>query len=262
MKQPLISLMIALLPCCWVAKGEYTPEVNITSELKTVVIKGTKGLKSFGKPARQAIIAEALGLLFMPKGDAAYSADLKTWKVKGENTRAYQVTVGSHFIGADGKDYSYDTAVDEKRKDTKKEEAWVQVKQALYTAGADAVLVSVKDDVTKMVKALAKRHLQRMPENARVAFKAVISGGIDGAEPIKEKIKVDGIEEKITVDTYSPGTKIKGKDGDEIILGDVMESLRDKNLERAWTQLLWCSHLIGKKDILSVISGLEKTRKK
>lgn len=242
------------------ANGAYNPEVNIAPEQKAEVRKAISALKALGKKYRQAVIAEKLGLLFMPSGEAAYSSTAKTSVT--EKVRFYQATTGCHYIASDGKEYDFSTIIDEKAKDSKKQQAWIQAKKSIYSAGDAAVFTELKKEVSDMVLVLARRHYMRMPAKARYAFVAVMNGNVQGVGPQMVKERVDGTDENIEVPVYPSGAKFTGKDGQEYTIASVMEELKEKRLDRAWKQLLWCCELIGKKDILSMMAEQEKARKK
>lgn len=258
-----VRLFTIAIGCCLLysaADGAYHPEVNIAPEQKAEVRKGVSALKALGRKYRQAVIAEKLGLLFMPSGEAAYSSTAKTSVT--EKVRFYPPATGCHYISTDGKEYDLRTIIDEKDRDPKKRQAWIQAKQSIYTAGDAAVFAELKKEVTDMVLVLARRHYMRMPAKARYAFRAMLEENVAGAEPVRVKQQVDGMDVNMTVMEYPGAAKFSGKDGHEYAWAEIMDELKDKKLDRGWKQMLWCCELIGKKDILAMMAEQEKASKK
>lgn len=242
------------------ANGAYNPEAITDTEQKAGIKKITKALKALSKQERQAFIACKLGLLFLPSGEAAYSQEKKLFKT--QNCRLYEIYGDVQFISTDGKMIAFHDCLQQKDKDEKRRNAWIQADQAVYALGDTPAFMELKKEVTDMVLALACRHYMKMPPEARQAIIAVLKGEVIGATAQMVKERVAGTDENITVPVYPSGAKFTGKDGQEYTIASVMEELKEKRLDRAWKQLLWCCALVGKKDILSMMAEQEKARKK
>lgn len=237
-----------------IAWGEYAPEVHIAKEQLQDVKQGVQALKTIPKELRQACIAEKLGLLYMANGESAYSSRTKTSKREG--VRFYPVLPGARYIDAKGKEQEFETAI--KSKTDRHDRYWVRAKQAIYSAGPEAVFAEFSEEVTAMCLHLAKRKLSQMPQDMRAAFFAEIAGLLKGANggsgyagecrehiggtdcymtwssPVKDATFIDANGESQSWIHFADARKAK------------------KIYGQAWTLSRWCCYLVGKDDVLKL----------
>ena len=170
-----IIFLILLFTIACPVQAKYAPKVNITDEQVADVKKGIYAMKMLPRLAREACIAEKLGLLFTPDGKPAYSKSESFSKI--ENVRYFQVYDSARFVSSEGRLYGFYEVVGTKvRPNPKVLSMWYRAKQAIYNYGEEALFSAFKDDVTRIVLATAKNRLSMMPGDLRDACFAQYTG--------------------------------------------------------------------------------------
>lgn len=260
-------LMIMLAACALMAtaQAKYEPEVRVGGEVKKEVRAAQAAMRKLPKKVRWALMAEKLGLCYMPKGEPGYSN--KVAYTMRDRVRYYPVHRGARFIGADGVEYDFWKVISEK---TKEQDAqWMQVKQAMHGAGEHAVLQGCADEVTRLCQYTARRRMGRMPEVMQDALLAELMGlyyvpGGGSAYKERKRGRVNGTDMELEFWQVDSKARFMDRTGTERSVAEMIEmrEKKDAATRRAWIQAMWCCQLIGKKDALKEYADALKKMKK
>ena len=255
------------------AQAAYVPKVQEASaEAKAEAKKGVGAMKQLSATARQAMIAERMGLLYIDAADSAYSGRPVTDEA---GFRFYPVKHGSKFVGSNGKEYDFfverDIARQKKLPGLLGSELWNKALLSIEIAGEELVFSSMAPEVTKLAQQTARRHLRQLPADLRDAWLAQEAGFIhmpDGSDPYTEEKSEDrygtiDMERKVTWRGARPEAIFRDSKGKEWKMEDVWErrGLSGK-VPYSLDLIRWCATLVGSNDILSLFPKEVKSMKK
>lgn len=156
------GLCLALAAGCFCGAAHAAFPLPVEAGSAEVMRSGVEALRALPRQAREACIAEKLGLLFLlPDGEKKALAE-----------RAY--------VGGDAAIHRYESEVAElcgRAAEPRRERAlWEQAQQAIEALGARAVLAHFGGEVTRLVQQTAAYHLRSVPEGLRDACLAQWAG--------------------------------------------------------------------------------------
>ena len=203
-------------------------------------------LKGLQKSARWDFIAERLGLMFMPpNGENGHDP---------KDSHGYSKE-GAHFIGADG--LEYDAKSEIKVAPSLKE--WIATSDMADRLGREAIFVKMASEVTAIVVANAKYHLEKIAEarpecrDMYLAYIAKLCYLPEGNSPYG-KVSTKNGPHRQPIQYY----EIRNKDckfidtaGVERSFDEVYRQYTELGGDR-WEILNICTHHVGAKDILAL----------
>lgn len=243
--------------------GGYAPEVKVAADQEKVVQAGQRAVRSMSAKERPAFLAYKLGLLFRTDyGGYSYSSSLD--ERFDPDSGLYYAYNAARMVTASGKEVAFKEAT--KKISVKK---WEEAGRAMAQVGDHAVCAGFAEEVTALAKAVARRHLAQLPPVCRDAFLAIVEEAVvdkDG-KPTKPRFyerSVPGMHnEKYKVpSSYFHGEKFRDREGKEQELESIIKTLRERRLDNAFDQLFWCVKLIGKEDVVAVMSEVDKKHPK
>lgn len=165
-------------------RTEKDPESKQSMEVDRAI----EEMKSFSSLLRAAIMAEKMGLLFIPDGRDAYASTITN--DEDDHTRYYSVNSDAHFIGEDGKMHLFEDVIKNEVRDRKgMTEKWRRVKQAIYNHGEEAIFAPFEEEFKKIVLSSAKYFLDSMMEIMREAWLVYVAEFVyepNGGSPYEE----------------------------------------------------------------------------
>ncbi len=179
------STALSLLIAAATVYGASDDIAATPGNVKSYARKAGNSLRNLSREQREAIFAEARGLLFMSNGTDAYkkttSSDLveiKKGKKVIERTRVpfRQVNQGAQFIGSDGKLYDFFATIAHHNQSPRATQLWKQAKLYIYRAGQKAAFASFADDLEAMEVQRGIYFLRQMPPELRGALFAEMLG--------------------------------------------------------------------------------------
>ena len=254
--------MVVLLMCSGVvARAEYAPQVHVNEYPKDEVQKGVKALRALPSLWRDSLIAEVMGLLFLPN-DTAYDSELKTHP---DGYRYYWIKDGALFVSGTGRVYDrrkdiFDGgAIRESAKAKKLNiENWKTVRLAMQVVGEETILSSFARDVARVVQQTAKYHLKKLPAKLREEMLAELADLCympDGSHARSGKLAWPrygsiNFNQKVESWELKSGAFFMDSQGKAQEVAAVRKrfakSVSNEELIR------WCASLVGEKDILTL----------
>ena len=233
--------------CLPPAEAAYKPKVagKMGGQFTTDVKKAVATLKSMPKSVRWDLLAEKLGLLFMPSNGAF-----------GNDSSTGEIRVGSHFIGADGKEYD---AKAEFKSISWETGGWKYSAAAIDRLGQEAVFSKISSEVTTLVLKNAKYQLDKLAEELPemremcLAYLAKLCYLPDGKSPYG-KMETRTGPHKQPFQYYKLGGKgclFVDTEGTEHKYEEVHRKYDSLGGNR-WSILTICAHHVGAKDILAL----------
>lgn len=244
-------------------RAEYKPNVNVDDYPREEVRKAVSALKAMPKPAREALLAEKMALLFMLSGESAYGGE-KTSTEEG-GAKYFDVKRGSKYMGSNGKMYDFfnehDALFKKKTTGIKGSELWIRAKTSIGAVGEDAVFISFAKDVTRIAQQTAKRHLNAVPQQLREAWLAKWGGLLfmpDGSDAYdqptisKKHATLSSVGEFAMVE-HKPGALYVDPRGKTCNFDEVwaIHTKQDRNTKILFSAS-WCAGIVGAKDITSL----------
>ena len=250
------------------AHAEYAPKVESGLYPKKEVAKGVRALRNLPTMIRQAVLTDKLGLLYLPDGEYAH----ETTERKSRNGEEFffDVKAGARFIGSDGKEYDFSLSgyqaaakngFDMVAKNGKPTlfGNWVISREVISTTDGDPVFISFANDITKLVRQLAKYRLKSMPAKLRMLCLAdcanllVLPGAHSAYTGELVKSPRDGSRRQLEWPQRAAGAVFYDAAGEEQSVDQIYAQCCSKASEkRALEDVQWCAQLIGREDILSL----------
>lgn len=243
----------------------YAPEVSVSPEQQKDVSNAQRALKSLSPKDRQLFLAYKLGLLIKPsEGGWAYYDYLDD--NFDSDAALYAVSDEAHAVLPSGKLVPFSDAA--KKLSTKKLQ---DAARAMAKVGDAPVCIAFADEVSSLVNALVHHYFSLFSPLCRDAFLAIFENAVldesgNTVEPRLLEKNVMGVRNakfKYPDFLIRNGTfSFKDRSGNLHNLQDTIKSLHDKNLHAATDHLFWCASLVGKNDIIAVLSAVDKKKHK
>ena len=268
---PMVSCVLVGL-CCLaeLAPAAYKPMINASAMAEAK--KGISALKMLSPTARQACIAERLGLLYMDASDSAYSG--RPW-TDDVGFHYYPVKHGSKYMGGNGKEYDFFTeraaARQKKFGGVSGNDIWNRAMLAMEMAGEDTVFSAFVNEVTKVVQQTARRHLRLLPKEMRDSMLAQIAdllyvdegGDAYADEKSSERYGTINMERKCVWREPRPDAKFRDSTGKEWKHEELWSRKGISGKVPYSVDLIrWCVMLVGEDDILSLFPREVKDMRK
>ena len=236
------------------AEAAYKPKIagKMGGQDMKDVQKAVATLRSMPKPVRWHLLAEKLGLLFMPSNGAF-----------GYDSSNGEIRVGSHFIGADGKEYD---AKAEFKSISWYFGGWKYSAAVIDHLGQEAVFSKISSEVTTLVLKNAKYQLDKLAEEQPemremcLAYLAKLCYLPDGKSPYG-KMETKTVFNKLPIQYYDldhKGCLFVDTEGTEHKYDEVPRKYASLGGNR-WEILNICAHHVGVKDILALFPDEVKT---
>ena len=233
--------------CLPPAEAAYKPKISskMGGQFTKDVQKVVTTLKSMPKPTRWTLLAEKLGLCFMPPNG----------RIGHESSHGY-MKEGSHFIGVDGMEYDGRAEFNAR---PKKPDTYIFCAGNLGRLGREVVFSKLSSEVTALVLENAKYQLEKMAEeqperrDMYLAYLAKLCYLPDGKSPYGRMETTTG-PHKQPIKYYElggKGCKFVDTEGTEHNFDDITRKYESLGGAR-WTILNVCTHHVGAKDILAL----------
>lgn len=261
----------ALLFMCAELRAEYAPPVKPEDFPRDVVVEGQNALKALPIIARDALIAQRLGLLFLETGSYGYPDE--TIYTSGK-FRFYKQSQLACFVSGTGKLYNYEkdgigTAMGKGRTREKNWVFWDKATQAMAQVGDEVIFAGSTRDVSRVVRQTARYWLNAMPRKAREAMLAYLGGMLykkgesaySSQTLTKQKKFTIDFKQKYVEKRVTHGAKFVDSKGEELSYDDVLSQYDNMKIFRLGRiMVIWCACLVGEDDILSVSADVKKLR--
>lgn len=250
------------------AHAEYAPKVEMGLYPKKEVAKGVRALRNLPAMIRQAVMADKLGLLYLPSGEYAHETSER--KSRNGEELLFEVKPGARFVGSDGREYDFSLsgyqAASKNGYDMVAKNGkptlfgnWVISREVISTTDGDPVFVSFANDITKLVRQLAKYRLKSMPAKLRMLCLAdcanllVLPGGNSAYTGELVRSTRDGSRKQLEWPQRAAGAVFYGADGEAQSADQIYaECCSREPMRRALEDVQWCAQLIGREDILAL----------
>lgn len=251
----ILTILIMVCTMCCLCSSPAHAKVdtsNMSANLKKDLKEGVLAIKRLPTKYKDALLAEAAGLLWMDNGKNPYKNDMGSDYIMGEAIPFVGVEKAAKFVGTDGKIYNFAALAREKMDKTKIQKNWLMAKYYLYHVGKEAILDSFESNIQLMQEKYIIYWKKKMPVKFRDAFLAEAHGlfhvgknepgttGTEGEDTIRG-IKIKYMHAK-------PGAKYVSTDGKEYDFKAVSKERYDHQpvVQALWVNGKYFMHLIGK----------------
>lgn len=230
---------------------------NMAVNLKKDLKEGVSAIKKLPPKYRDAVLAEAAGLLWMDNGKNPYTNETGTDHVMGESIPFVWVEKKAKFVGSDGKIYSFDALIRDKADKAKIQKNWRMAKYCLYHVGKEAILDSFESNIQQLQEKYVIHWKKQMPVKFRDAFLAEAYGlfhvgkNEPGTTGTEGEDNIRGL--KIKYMHAKPDAKFVSTDGKEY---DYKEVTKERCDHQPMVQALWVNgkyfmHIMGKEKFMA-----------
>ena len=262
-----VCVAVLLMSSGMVARAEYAPQVHVDEYPKDEVQKGVKALRALPSLWRDSLIAEVMGLFFLPN-DTAYDSEIKHHP---DGYRYYWSKDGALFVSGVGrvydrrKDIFEGGAIRESAKAKRLNiENWKTVRLAMQVVGEETILSFFARDVARVVQQTAKYHLKKMPAKLREEMLAELADLCympDGSSARSGKLAwprygTINFNQKVESWELKSGAFFMDSQGKEQEIAAVRKRFTWSGPNEELIR--WCASLVGEKDILALFPKEQK----